>query len=385
MDVPDAGYGNPPNTAVTVTKDAVEATPATATVRSQSTCVKILVKDKLTGQPIADAKLTISGEGVADQNGTTGADGVLTVKHLPVSSYTVKQEQLPGYAPMADKSFTVTADNIVSAPLTVTLENDSAVVEITVKDGVTNTPITKAIYNLLDVDNQPVALVKESDGTYRLALSDDTETVKDFATNSSGVAIIHGNTNDLTIHMATPESGKGYTPDTKIALANVAINRITLTALPTAIQIKSVASGTQTALPGATYTVSLRGESAALSFKLTDGKYVYDAAGTIKSIALNSSAEAMIYGLPEGKYKITETTTPTGYFPVTAKNITLQASNTSESPLSVVFQHSKEIKLGMDSDRYDVMYVIIGAAILLTSAGFGIVYFVSRRKKNDAA
>lgn len=384
VDVPATGYGNIPNIPVTVTQDALEATPATAAVNSQATCVRILVKDKLTGQPIANAKLTVSGEGVAEQAGTSGADGTLTVKHLPVGSYTAKQEQILGYAPMADKPFTVTASHVLSAPLAVTLENDAAVVEITVKDGVTSTPITKATYNLLDAEGKPVSLVKESEGTYRLALNGDVNAATVFASNGSGVIVLHGNTNGMTIHMATPESGKGYTPDTKITLTNVAVNKIALTALPTAMQIKSVVSGTQTALPGATYSVSLKGESTALSFKLLDGKYVYDATGTVKSIALNSSAEAVIYGLPEGKYKITETTTPTGYFPVTAKNVTLQASNTSESPLSVVIQHSKEIKLGLDSDRYDVLIVTIGAAVVLTGAGLAAVYAVRKRRKNDA-
>lgn len=384
VDVPAAGFGNIPNTSVTVTSNALEATPAPATINSQSTSVKILVKDKLTGQPIANAKLTVSGDGVSDQKGTTGADGTLTIKHLPVGSYTAKQEQILGYAPMTDKPFTVTASHILSAPLTVTLENDAAAAEITVKDGVTNTPITKAIYNLLGADGNAATLVKESDGTYRLALTGDTDTVKQFATNSTGVAILHGNTNGMTIHMVTPESGKGYTPDTKIALSNVAVNRIALTALPTALQIKSVASGTQAALPGASYSITLNGGSESLAFKLTDGKYVYDATGTVKTIALDSNASATVYGLPEGKFRITETTTPTGYFPVTGKNITMQASNTSENPLSVVFQHAKEIKLGLDSDQYDVLLLGIGAAALLTGAGFTAVW-IRRRKKRHAA
>lgn len=382
VDIPAAGYGNIPNTAATVTTDSLEDTPATATVNSQSTCVRILAKDKLTGAPIPNANLTVSDSTntLSDQTGVTGADGMLTITYLPVGSYSVQQTQVLGYAPMAAKSFSVTASHVAATPLQVTLENDPAVVEITVKDGVSNAPITQAVYNLLDGSGNPAALVKEAEGTYRIAITGDTSTVTDFSTNASGIAVLHGNTNGLTVHMRVPESGKGYTPDTAITLQNVAVNKIALTALPTAVQIKSVASGSSTALPGATYSVTRNGESAPVSFRIVDGKYVHDASGTTQTISLNGSAEALLYGLPAGKYKVVETKTPTGYFPATAKSISLQASHTSSSPLSVTISHAKEIKLGLDTDQYDGLLLVIGIGSILIAAGLAVIYFVRRRR-----
>lgn len=115
-----------------------------------------------------------------------------------------------------------------------------------------------------------------------------------------------------------------------------------------------------------------------LTLILKDGVYWYAETGTITTITLDSKAQAYVCGLPAGKYRLVESAVPSGFFPSPAKDFTLQLTDTSENPFEISVTNTPEVRLGLDSDKWDDVLLIGG--VMLAAAG-AVTFFVLRKKK----
>jgi hypothetical protein len=96
---------------------------------------------------------------------------------------------------------------------------------------------------------------------------------------------------------------------------------------------------------------------------------------------MDSNAQAYVCGLPAGKYRLVESVTPSGFFPAPAQDFTLQLTDTADDPLELVVTNTPEVKLGLDSDKWDDV-LLIGGGILLASGA--VVLVLIRRKKRKS-
>ena len=115
-----------------------------------------------------------------------------------------------------------------------------------------------------------------------------------------------------------------------------------------------------------------------LTFTVKDGVYWYDAKGSVTTIEMDKNAEALVYGLPVGKYVLEETVVPTNFFPAVPQNIEIAMMNTSEAPKEVVVVNTPTVKLGIDSDKFNV---VIAIALTVIIGGGLSVYAIIRRKR----
>lgn len=93
---------------------------------------------------------------------------------------------------------------------------------------------------------------------------------------------------------------------------------------------------------------------------------------------MDKNAEALIYGLPAGKYQLEETVVPTNFFPAVPQKIEITAANTSEAPREVVVVNTPTVKLGIDSDKFNV---VIAIALTMLIGGGLAAYTIIRRKR----
>ena len=151
--------------------------------------------------------------------------------------------------------------------------------------------------------------------------------------------------------------------------------------LPLALKISKVHSKTHKPLPGAGF--QLKSESALstpLTFTLRDGVYWYDPDGSVTTIeAAGDTCEALLYGLPAGKYQLEETVVPEHFFPAPPVAVEITLETTSETPKEVVVTNTPRVKLGIDADKFNV--VIAMALTLIIGSGVGIVALVRHRRK----
>ena len=144
------------------------------------------------------------------------------------------------------------------------------------------------------------------------------------------------------------------------------------------LKISKIHAKTLKPLNGAAFQILAAADtSTPLSFLLKDGVYWQTTAGTVTTITLDSNAQAFVCGLPAGKYRLLESVVPSGFFPTPAKDFTLQLTDTSDTPLEITVTNTPEVKLGLDSDKWDDVLLIGGAVLTIAS----ITSFIFLRKK----
>mgnify|MGYP001527210928 FL=1 len=107
-----------------------------------------------------------------------------------------------------------------------------------------------------------------------------------------------------------------------------------------------------------------------------------DEHGSVTEIMVNDEGEIAVLGLPlDTEVYIEESTVPNGFFPNPAYKVVLTEDYTFEVPLETTITNTPSVKLGIDSDKYD-----IPIAIGITLLGVGVVAWrvivaVKRKKK----
>ena len=95
---------------------------------------------------------------------------------------------------------------------------------------------------------------------------------------------------------------------------------------------------------------------------------------------MNDDCEALLCGLPAGKYLLEESRTPHGFFPIAPVTCSVEAQHTLLAPLEVTVANAPEVKLGMDTDKYNVIIALLLTAVL-SAAAISSALWLRRRSK----
>lgn len=338
---------------------------------------------------------------IVDKLAVDAKTGKARIEYLSQGKYQLKEDAVSGYITLTGIEFTVTDEHTKAHPLQFTVSNIPTRFLIEKQDGVTKKPLQGAKFKLTDEKGNVIKLVLQKDGTYHpakqgetgievLELSGDkaqaiicylpagkvTVTEVSGPTGYSVAAPITTEVGTETIlHTALAAQLEG---DKKNAIAETSLAVVDL---PLALKISKVHSKTQKPLPGAGFALKAEGAlSTPLRFTVRDGVYWYDPQGSVTTIqAAGDKCEALIYGLPAGKYQLEEVIVPTNFFPAPPTAIEITNETTSEVPKEVVITNTPQVKLGIDADKFNVV-IAIGLTLLI-GGGLGVAALVRYRKK----
>lgn len=427
------GYGLLAPVSITVESDNTEEAPATSEVANCPTefvLTKVDAETKATlagviftlkdaqGQTVSLARMkdgtyrplpAVTDAEDVQQNTdtiTTNSAGKVVIQYLRYGKYTLEERQMGGYAPLTGIAFEITSAHSTEAPLTLTVENIPASLIVKKTDAVTKAPLSGTRFTLKDASGKVIKLIREQDGSYRPARSGETG-LDELTVGSDGTATVRYITGKVTVHESGAPVGFAYAADKTVEVGMTAIAAVggdktkTVTSvsvedLPLMLKISKIHAKTLKPLKGAAFQIMVDGSTTPLTFVLRDGVYWYSKSGDapagasaeaspaeakVTTITMDSNAQAYVCGLPAAKYRLVESVVPSGFFPAPAQDFTLLLTHTSEKPLEVTVTNTPEVKLGLDSDKWDDV-LLIGGGVLLAA---GAAFFLLRRRKRRIA
>ena len=362
----------------------------------------------------------------------TDAQGKARGEFISQGKYKLTEQQQSGYVVLEGLEFEITSAHTKEHPLQYTVSNVPTRLLIEKQCGVTKTLLTGATFQLKDKDGKLVKLVLHKDGTYQPAKANETG-VESFPVNDKGQVVIcylpagtytvveqtgpvgyaisapvttevgtekviatslgakqseDKNNNEESNKTDSGDTSKKAEEKTSATPANplvdsdgnhLAETSLAVVDLPLALKISKVHAKTQKPLMGAAFQLKTADKlTTPLTFTVKDGVYWYDAKGSVSTIQMDKNAEALIYGLPAGKYQLEETVVPTNFFPAVPQSIEITMTNTSEAPREVVVVNTPTVKLGIDSDKFNV---VIAIALTVLIGGGLAVYTIIRKKR----
>lgn len=440
---PYSGYGVAAPVSVTISEENTPALPKVVTVENEPLAVEIYKEDAFTGAPMAASFTLLDGTGKiiplarmsdgayrpvdtvseaakveerAEADGTQAAPtlvekvnaltldaktGKARIEYLTEGTYQLVEEPIPGYIALSGIKFTLQNRHTKTLPLQCTVSNLPTRFLLEKQDGVTKQPLQGAKFKLTDENGKAIKLMQQEDGTYRPAQEGETGMeVLELSNEKAQAVICYLPAGKVTATEVEGPAGYSIAPPitTEVGTETVlytavqaqkedatasplAETSLAVVDLPLALKISKVHSKTHKPLPGAGF--QLKSESALstpLTFTLRDGVYWYDPDGSVTTIeAAGDTCEALLYGLPAGKYQLEETVVPEHFFPAPPVAVEITLETTSETPKEVVVTNTPRVKLGIDADKFNV--VIAMALTLLIGGGVGIVALVRHRRK----
>ncbi len=361
----------------------------------------------------------------------TDAQGKARVEFISQGKYKLTEQQQSGYVVLEGLEFEITSAHAKEHPLQYTVSNVPTRLLIEKQCGATKTLLAGATFKLTDQDGKVVKLVLQQDGTYQPAKANETG-VESFPVNDKGQVVIcylpagsytvteltgpvgyalsapvstevgterviatslgakqsedmnnneESNKTDGGDSTAKTEEKASATPTNLLVDSDgnyLAETSLSVVDLPLALKISKVHAKTQKPLMGAAFQLKAADKlTTPLTFTVKDGVYWYDAKGSLSTIQMDKNAEALIYGLPTGKYQLEETVVPTNFFPAVPQSIEITMTNTSEAPKEVVVVNTPTVKLGIDSDKFNV---VIAIALTVLIGGGLAAYAIIRRR-----
>ena len=317
---------------------------------------------------------------------TTDGNGEIVIHYLKHGAYTLIEHQKAGYAPLKDISFEITSNHSTEAPLAMTVENIPGTLVISKTDAVTKAALPGTRFKVMDESGNVIKLVQEN-GVYRPAKATETG-VNELTVGADGTATVKYITGKVTIRESGAPAGYAYAVDATATIGMTAISHengdttlametVEITDQPLALRISKIHAKTLKPLKGAAFEIRSSDGTTLMTFELKDGIYWYSKAGTITTITMDENAQALVCGLPAAKYKLVETVVPNGFFPAPAQDFTVQLTDTYEKPLEITVTNTPEVKLGLDSDKWDDVLLMGGALLFAGAATF--IYFRKRR------
>lgn len=443
---PYSGYGVASPVSVTISEENTPALPKVVTVENEPLAVEIYKEDAFTGAPMAASFTLLDGTGKtiplarmsdgayrpadtvseaakaeerAEADGTQAAPtlvekvnaltldaktGKARIEYLTEGTYQLVEDPVSGYMALSGIEFTLQNQHTKTLPLQCTVSNLPTRFLLEKQDGVTKQPLQGAKFKLTDEEGAVIKLIQQKDGTYRPAQEGETGMEVLELTNEKAQAVIcYLPAGKVTATEVEGPAGYSIAPPitTEVGTETVlhtavqaqkedatasplAETSLAVVDLPLALKISKVHSKTHKPLPGAGF--QLKSESALstpLTFTLRDGVYWYDPDGSVTTIeAAGDTCEALLYGLPAGKYQLEETVVPEHFFPAPPVAVEITLETTSETPREVVVTNTPQVKLGIDADKFNV--VIAMALTLLIGSGVGIAVLVRYRRKRNS-
>lgn len=405
-------YATHAEVTVAVTDTNTEATPANASLENCPTAFVLTKVDAETKAALDNVKFTLKdasgnvvpiammddctyrpayavGEdtvAISNATLTTDGNGEIVIHYLKHGTYTLIEQQKAGYAPLKDISFEITAAHSTEAPLAMTVENIPGTLVISKTDAITKAALPGTRFKVLDESGNVIKLVQEN-GAYHPAKSTETG-VNELTVGADGTATVKYITGKVTIRESGAPAGYAYAADATATVGMTAISHengdaalametVEITDQPLALRISKIHAKTLKPLKGAAFEIRSSDGVTPMTFELKDGIYWYSKAGSITTITMDENAQALICGLPAAKYKLVETVVPNGFFPAPAQDFTIQLTDTYEKPLEITVTNTPEVKLGLDSDKWDDVLLMGGALLLAGAATF--IYIKKRR------
>lgn len=406
-------YATHAEVTVTVANTNTEATPANASLENCPTAfvltkvdaetkaaldnVKFILKDA-SGNVVPIAMMddctyrpayAVGEDTVAISNATltTDGNGEIVIHYLKHGTYTLIEQQKSGYAPLKDISFEITSAHSTEAPLAMTVENFPGTLVISKTDAITKAALPGTRFKVLDESGNVIKLVQEN-GAYHPAKSTETG-VNELTVGADGTATVKYITGKVTIRESGAPAGYAYAADATATVGMTAISHengdaalamesVEISDQPLALRISKIHAKTLKPLKGAAFEIRSSDGTTPMTFELKDGVYWCSKAGSITTITMDENAQALVCGLPAAKYKLVETVVPNGFFPAPAQDFTVQLTDTYEKPLEITVTNTPEVKLGLDSDKWDDVLLMSGGILLLAGAAT-FIYIRKRR------
>lgn len=363
------------------------------TFEDEPTEVTIEKTDVTTGEAVPGAGITIYDDATGEVvfEGETNMEGCVIVHELPAGR---KYRFVESYSPdgfainTSEFFFEIDEYGNITGDTEITDEPISVIVEK--KNAYDSSPMSGVVFSLQDEDGNPVK-VKSTGKSY--FVPDENEGSTRFAVDENGKAEIrYLKAGNYTLVEETPEGFVGAgTYAMTVTEENGTENpyRATIINSPTALKVLKVHAETKQPLTGAGFTFKTK---AFLGFetlrftKLENGWYMRDEHGSVTELMVDDEGEITVLGLPlDTEVYIEESTVPSGFFPNPAYKVVLTEDYTFEVPLETTITNTPSVKLGIDSDKYD-----IPIAIGITLLGVGVVAWrviaakrALKKKKNE--
>lgn len=440
---PYSGYGVAAPVSVTISEENTPALPKVVTVENEPLAVEIYKEDAFTGAPMAASFTLLDGTGKTiplarmsdgayrpadtvseaakveerdEADGTQAAPtlvekvnaltldaktGKARIEYLTEGTYQLVEDPVPGYIALSGIKFTLQNRHTKTLPLQCTVSNLPTRFLLEKQDGVTKRPLQGAKFKLTDEEGAVIKLIQQKDGTYRPAREGETGMeVLELSNEKAQAVICYLPAGKVTVTEVEGPAGYSIAPPitTEVGTETVlhtavqaqkedatasplAETSLAVVDLPLALKISKVHSKTHKPLPGAGFQLKAEAAlSTPLRFTVKDGVYWYDPDGSVTTIeAAGDTCEALLYGLPVGKYQLEETVVPEHFFPAPPVAVEITLETTSETPREVVVTNTPQVKLGIDADKFNV--VIAMALTLLIGGGVGIAVLVRYRRK----
>ena len=440
---PYSGYGVAAPVSVTISEENTPALPKVVTVENEPLAVEIYKEDAFTGAPMAASFTLLDGTGKTiplarmsdgayrpadtvseaakveerdEADGTQAAPtlvekvnaltldaktGKARIEYLTEGTYQLVEDPVPGYIALSGIKFTLQNRHTKTLPLQCTVSNLPTRFLLEKQDGVTKRPLQGAKFKLTDEEGAVIKLIQQKDGTYRPAREGETGMeVLELSNEKAQAVICYLPAGKVTVTEVEGPAGYSIAPPitTEVGTETVlhtavqaqkedatasplAETSLAVVDLPLALKISKVHSKTHKPLPGAGFQLKAEAAlSTPLRFTVKDGVYWYDPDGSVTTIeAAGDTCEALLYGLPVGKYQLEETVVPEHFFPAPPVAVEITLETTSETPREVVVTNTPQVKLGIDADKFNV--VIAMALTLLIGGGVGIAVLVRYKRK----
>lgn len=367
----------------TVTLTTEDKETAVFEMTNKANSVKIRKLDSHTKLPLANATVKVmDASGKVFYEGKTAADGYITMKEIPAGKYTWQETVAPDTYSIDTATYSFTMDNYGKVTGDVEFANDPITLEITKMNTYTNKPFAGITFALQDSEGKTIKAKLTEDG-YRVPAEDGTET---FTTDANGKAVFkYLKAGKYKLVETVPT---GYIADgtTEIELTDKHSEanpcKVTVNNCPTGIKVLKIDASTEKSITGAGFRFKVKdglGFETLTFTKQEDGKYAFDEKGTVMDLMVDKNGEVFVHGLPLGDVWIEESVVPTGYFPVAARKIEVTSEMSAVKPLEIKIPNSKSVKLGMDTDWWELPAMIAGAVLLLGGAAFLIIKRKKRR------
>lgn len=354
------------------------------TFENEPTEVVIEKTDVTTGEAVPGAGITIYDDATGEVvfEGESNSEGCVIIHELPAGK---KYRFVESYSPdgfainTSEFYFEIDEYGSITGDTEITDEPISVIVEK--KNAYDGKPMAGVVFSLTDVDGNPVN-VKAAENGYFIPAEDGKES---FVVDKDGKAEIrYLPAGDYVLVEETPV---GFVSAGSYKLTVTDENgtenpyHATITNSPTALKVFKVHSETNKPVTGAGFTFKVKAFLGFNTLKFTqleNGWYMRDNNGKLTELMVDKNGTLMVLGLPlDTEVFIEESKVPEGFFPNPAQKVILTADNTYEIPLETTIVNAPAVKLGIDSDKYNVL---IAAGITLLGVGV-IVWRVVAAKK----
>lgn len=331
------------------------------TCENDPTQVTIHKIDKETDLPLANMTVGIFDEdGNKVFEGITDENGEVTTYCLSVGEYTFKELIAPVGFTLNPTVYEFELNCSGEVIGETTIENEPTEVVLKKTDLVDGRAVANAEIQIINAQNEVVHTgITDENGEITVThLPIGTYTFKESKAPEGYIL------SDAILTFTIDEFG-------------IVTGKTEMTNCPTTLEVYKVIYETNEPLSGAGFKVKTIAGLKTLTFiKEAESVYRYDENGTIEELFVDSNGQLTVYGLPYGSYWIEESTIPTGYFPSSAKKVTIGKKSTIDVPCMLVIPNSEFVKLGLDRERW--LYPLLAGVLILSAIG---LFFIIKRRK----